>query len=258
MLQSMDRFFQLNAGWYATCEEKISTVLDEPLERWGDWQHIVRMQRANFNPVVYQLETLRIINQRMLADTADVYANHVEGTPTGTPRAASRASPEDARAGSIASQGSLPGPPFPGRNRRSTETGRSSFLDGPTPPAQAQEGNNYVAAGGQIYTQQSAFNSALPMGSPAAAPRQSKSVLTGGQEYKVLFLAASLFDFAIERTRQEAGFPYLQYNPGEIFDVIGERGELWLARNQEDPGGTIGWIWEKHFAKIPNDEDESP
>lgn len=36
----------------------------------------------------------------------------------------------------------------------------------------------------------------------------------------------------------------------QVFDVLGMRGELWLARNQDDPSGTIGWIWEKHFARI--------
>ena len=40
----------------------------------------------------------------------------------------------------------------------------------------------------------------------------------------------------------------------QIFDVIGERGELWLARNQDDPHGPVGWIWEKHFAKLINDD----
>jgi hypothetical protein len=32
--------------------------------------------------------------------------------------------------------------------------------------------------------------------------------------------------------------------------VLGTKGELWLARNQEDDSGKLGWIWEKHFARI--------
>nr|CDP23110.1 Putative protein of unknown function [Podospora anserina S mat+] len=68
--------------------------------------------------------------------------------------------------------------------------------------------------------------------------------------YRVLWLAASLFEFHIETSKMEAGYPYLTYQAGEIFDVIAEKGELWLARNQDDPRGTVGWIWSKHFAKL--------
>jgi hypothetical protein len=71
--------------------------------------------------------------------------------------------------------------------------------------------------------------------------------------YNVLFLAASLFEFNIDRARKEAGYPYLTYVPGEIFDVIGEKGELWLAKNQDDPGCLVGWIWCKHFARLENE-----
>ena len=36
----------------------------------------------------------------------------------------------------------------------------------------------------------------------------------------------------------------------QIFDVIAEKGELWLAKNQDDPRNQVGWIWSKHFAKL--------
>jgi hypothetical protein len=36
----------------------------------------------------------------------------------------------------------------------------------------------------------------------------------------------------------------------QIFDVIAEKGELWLAKNQDDPREQVGWIWSKHFAKL--------
>lgn len=34
--------------------------------------------------------------------------------------------------------------------------------------------------------------------------------------------------------------------------MIGEKGELWLAKNQDDPPDKIkvGWIWSKHFARL--------
>ena len=36
----------------------------------------------------------------------------------------------------------------------------------------------------------------------------------------------------------------------QIFDVIAEKGELWLAKNQDDASEQVGWIWSKHFAKL--------
>lgn len=94
----------------------------------------------------------------------------------------------------------------------------------------------------------SVFSSALPMSDSPIAERYP--VDTPGSEPQVLFTAASVYEFNIDRARREAGFPYLTYVTGEIFDVIGERGELWLAKNQDDPQRQIGWIWNKHFAKL--------
>lgn len=39
-------------------------------------------------------------------------------------------------------------------------------------------------------------------------------------------------------------------SPFQIFDVIAEKGELWLAKNQDDSTEQVGWIWSKHFAKL--------
>ncbi|EED18806.1 Rho guanyl nucleotide exchange factor, putative [Talaromyces stipitatus ATCC 10500] len=97
------------------------------------------------------------------------------------------------------------------------------------------------------------FSSAMPMSdSPmqesaaAAAPSTNPN-----PNPKVLFLAASLYEFNIDKSRREAGYPYLTYTEGEVFDVIAEKGELWLAKNQDDPSGQVGWIWTQHFAKLP-------
>ena len=62
--------------------------------------------------------------------------------------------------------------------------------------------------------------------------------------------APKVYEFNIDRSRQQGGFRYLTYVTGEIFDVIAEHGELWLAINQDDPTREIGWIWNKHFAKL--------
>lgn len=92
------------------------------------------------------------------------------------------------------------------------------------------------------------FSSALPM---SDTPEELTPVDTDApKEPKVLFLAASVYEFNIDRARREAGYPYLTYVAGEIFDVIGEKGELWLARNQDDSTSQVGWIWSKHFAKL--------
>ncbi|KAF1945432.1 hypothetical protein EJ02DRAFT_451462 [Clathrospora elynae] len=96
------------------------------------------------------------------------------------------------------------------------------------------------------------FNSALPMSdSPVRGSiEELPTTPADTEEPEVLFLAASLFEFNIAHDRREGGIPYLVYVPGEIFDVIGMKGELWLARNQDDGTKTVGWIWEKHFARI--------
>ncbi|MCJ1286882.1 hypothetical protein MMC26_006228 [Xylographa opegraphella] len=97
--------------------------------------------------------------------------------------------------------------------------------------------------------QSSIFNSAMPM---SDSPPQQSPVGAHHDEKQpnVLFLAASVYEFNIDRARREAGYPYLTYVAGEIFDVVAEKGELWLAKNQDDASNTLGWIWNKHFAKL--------
>ena len=92
------------------------------------------------------------------------------------------------------------------------------------------------------------FSSAMPMSDSPRPPAEAEGTVP--REPKVLFLAASIYEFNIDRSRREAGYPYLTYVAGEIFDVIAEKGELWLAKNQDDPTCQVGWIWNKHFAKL--------
>ncbi|KAJ5180556.1 hypothetical protein N7492_003766 [Penicillium capsulatum] len=95
------------------------------------------------------------------------------------------------------------------------------------------------------------FSSAMPMSdAPTETEGPQNQATHVSKEPKVLFLAASIYEFNIDRSRREAGYPYLTYVAGEIFDVIGEKGELWLARNQDDSTHQVGWIWNKHFAKL--------
>lgn len=129
--------------------------------------------------------------------------------------------------------------------------------------------------GGDGHRNSGLFQSALPLAETPEEPQRGRSSRASSRErhitkgYNVLWLAASLFEFNIETTKHEAGYPYLTYTAGEvrgnpnqlssqaanlmssqIFDVIAEKGELWLAKNQDDPNDLVGWIWSKHFAKL--------
>ena len=60
----------------------------------------------------------------------------------------------------------------------------------------------------------SVFNSALPMSdSPTTESPVEANVR---KDFKVLFLAASVYEFNIDRARREAGYPYLTYVAGEV------------------------------------------
>lgn len=96
----------------------------------------------------------------------------------------------------------------------------------------------------------SVFSSAMPMGETGGEEGGGASRGEAGKELGVLFTAASVYEFNIDRSRQQGGFRYLTYVTGEIFDVIAEHGELWLAINQDDGTREVGWIWNKHFAKL--------
>lgn len=65
------------------------------------------------------------------------------------------------------------------------------------------------------------FHSALPLSDgpdesyrSSRASSRERSGITDG--YNVLWLAASLFEFNIETTKREAGYPYLTYQAGEV------------------------------------------
>ncbi|KAJ5782389.1 hypothetical protein N7457_004163 [Penicillium paradoxum] len=95
------------------------------------------------------------------------------------------------------------------------------------------------------------FSSAMPMsdtpGDAAVPAPAERNVPPTGPA--TLFCAASVCDFNIE-TRTEGGYPYLTYGSGDVFDIVGEKGELWLARNQDDATGTVGWIWNRHVVRL--------
>lgn len=87
-----------------------------------------------------------------------------------------------------------------------------------------------------------------PTSSASDASRQPATDATA-----VLFVCASLFEFNIDKARKEGGYPYLTYVQGEVFDVVAQKGELWLAKNQDDATNSLGWIWEQHFVILSQD-----
>ncbi|KAL6694958.1 hypothetical protein J3F84DRAFT_34655 [Trichoderma pleuroticola] len=125
------------------------------------------------------------------------------------------------------------------------------------PHTRRDSGNTYYSSYHQHDSRRfsNLFHSALPL--PDGPEESQRSSRASSRErahasdgYNILWLAASLFEFNISTTKHEAGYPYLTYQAGEIFDVIAEKGELWLAKNQDDPSDQVGWIWSKHFAKL--------
>lgn len=91
------------------------------------------------------------------------------------------------------------------------------------------------------------FNSALPPDFGGSQDKPPSPTRAAPDDTNVLFVCASLFEFSIDKTRKEGGYPYLQYVQGEVFDVVAQKGELWLAKNQDDSANELGWIWEQHF-----------
>lgn len=65
-----------------------------------------------------------------------------------------------------------------------------------------------------------------------------------------LFLVTSMKDSSLNATYREDGLPFLVYKSGEIFEVLSEDGELYLAKNRNNPSIGIGWVWSKNFNKL--------
>ena len=142
----------------------------------------------------------------------------------------------------------------------------SPFIDLESSGTRPDSGSTFFSASGapshQLPTQapngggggSSIFSSAMPMANSPISTRgpsfeQDHQYAHHNADSPVLFTVASIYEFNIDRARSEAGWPYLTYTSGEIFDVIGEKGELWLSRNQDQPQ-IVGWIWNKHFMKL--------
>jgi len=114
--------------------------------------------------------------------------------------------------------------------RQSTESTNLSVGGGPNRRDSNSTYNSaYHAAPPEARRLSGLFHSALPLPDDGAEengqsqsqmPSRASSTNRGydNSGYRVLWLAASLFEFNIETTKHEAGYPYLTYQAGEVCD----------------------------------------
>jgi len=137
------------------------------------------------------------------------YSNNttpINATPnrpsTATPRTYTEPSPSLGRP-------STDNPSFNGQSEDSTSAGR---IPGTTFPPSSGSSQLRDTSDSQRYS--GFFSSAMPMSD--SPPTQSPAPGQGSKEFNVIFLAASVYEFHIDRARMEAGYPYLTYVAGEV------------------------------------------
>lgn len=60
------------------------------------------------------------------------------------------------------------------------------------------------------------FSSAMPMSDSPPTQSPTDPPVAARKEFHIIFLAASVYEFNIDRARREAGYPYLTYVAGEV------------------------------------------
>jgi len=88
-------------------------------------------------------------------------------------------------------------------------------IDGANRSPRPMSGASYFTAQQEPVNQRFSgmFSSAMPDGPPGSGPASPK---VAPDDTPVMFVAASLFEFNIDRARREAGYPYLTYVQGEV------------------------------------------
>lgn len=96
----------------------------------------------------------------------------------------------------------------------------SAYSNAPSTAGSMWTGSQASAYASPSQRNSNVFTSALPLSDSPDPTRPATpshmQAQPGQREYPVLFLAASLFEFNIDRARKEAGYPYLTYVPGEV------------------------------------------
>ena len=108
----------------------------------------------------------------------------------------------------------------PETNRQSTEQQSRTRPNSGSNSFSSSTGARHFSQANTPVTRSSAvFSSAMPLSDSTNYQQQYPSLGLGDQsphEMPVLFLAASLFEFNIDRARREGGYPYLTYVAGEV------------------------------------------
>ena len=159
-----------------------------------------------------------------------INGGHARGGP-GSP--VTPADPNLAPRSAIAMVGPPPVRPSTGRSFDSTSLPRQSSESTAAVSVNRRDSNStfnssyHGGPGATVETRRLSglFSSALPLpdGGPDESARSSRASSRdrgGNSGYNVLWLAASLFEFNIETTKHEAGYPYLTYQAGEVSLLI--------------------------------------
>jgi hypothetical protein len=105
----------------------------------------------------------------------------------------------------------------PSMTRLSIDTPSFSRLSGDSHVNRTSSNSTFLTGRSDTTTQRTSgiFSSAMPL-SDSPRSQSPSDGLVASKKYNVLFLAASVYEFNIDRARQEAGYPYLTYVAGEV------------------------------------------
>ena len=265
------KFVQLQANWLDSQRAKLEYMMTSvPV---GDVRNIVEEFSIGFTNAEAQVLNLGICNGSILADfmhnvrfNSQISLSSGRQSSTTTSARGGAASIDESVASSQNNKSTyfLPGAAdrraFKSRGRAdSAISTRHSPESGREYQQQQQQqqqrrrwpsSNSSDTSGVEMFPRLPSLDLDTPILDEVLSAAERTPIMSNPSPNKVLFLAASIYQFNIDRARRESGYPYLTYVAGEIFDVIAEVGELWLARNQDDSSGQLGWIWNKHFAKL--------
>ena len=138
------------------------------------------------------------------------YSNNTTPIATTTPNRPSTALPRTNTEPSPSM--SRPSVDNPSLNRPSEDSASADRLSGTTYPPSSASSQPRDTAESQRYS--GFFSSAMPMSD--SPPTQSPAPAQTSKDFNVIFLAASVYEFNIDRARKEAGYPYLTYVAGEV------------------------------------------
>ncbi|RCI15686.1 hypothetical protein L249_3448 [Ophiocordyceps polyrhachis-furcata BCC 54312] len=225
-------FVNIQANWYVIWKEKMKTVVGDCGEM-PDLKEVVSTFQRDHPFVRDQLSGIGMLNPASRGRLSHSASANLEDSAV---RARGRVLSINGDAAPM-----LPPPDF--GERRSGSLTMSPSAGSPGLGGGMPHQYYYKDYYSGIHTQQASprspdMVSSSRTGATSTRPSTSRSIDSTGlpprRSLEVLWLAASLFEFNISTTKHEAGYPYLTYQAGEIFDVVAEKGELWLAKNQDD------------------------